>query len=428
MIQRIIRRMYDSPLLRHVAILTSGSVLAQCIPLLLMVVYARMFSAETFAILGLLQICIPMLIPLATAYFEWAIPSPRSHQQARLLASMALAVSIVLSIFVLIVIMLAGDGILAVLNAQAMKPWALAYAPIILFASLLSITSYWLIRMEKSVALSRCRLVLALASAAVSLALGYAGNDQGLLIGYVFGMGVAAAYAVVTARVYGFGLTPLHGRRVCSTAQRYRDYPIYGSFPSFMLGLAGQIPLILITKHYTLADAGHFAVARNILFSGVALISLCIGQVVLKHITNLKIARRPVWPEILRITSWLAAAAATLSISIYLIGPLFFRIYLGAEWQHSASMTRSLSIACFFWLIAPVLSFAVIAQQKIRWVALWQVSYGLATFPCLILLTPYSLMEFIEGYSIYETVAYAAYAALCLIILYRCDCPEAAKT
>lgn len=416
-----LRRVHDSSLLRHIATLTSGSVLAQCIPLLLMVVYARMFSAETFAIQGLLQTCIPIMIPLATAYFEWAIPNPRSHNQARLLASMALSISAALSVLAILIIMLAGDAILTTLNAHAIGLWVFAYAPIILFASLLSITSYWLIRMGKAGALSRCRLFLAVASAAISLAFGYAGNDQGLLIGYVFGMGIAAAYAVMSARAYGFGFAPLRRRQACSTAKRYRDYPIYGSFPSFMLGLAGQIPLMLITTYYTLADAGHFAVARNILFSGVALISLCIGQVVLKHITDLNNARRPVWPEILRITLWLTAAAAMLSSGIYLIGPLFFRVYLGAEWEDAAMMTRSLSFACFFWLIAPVLSFAVIAQQKIRWVALWQMVYGLVTLPCLLLLTHRPLMGFVAGYSLYETLAYAGYAILCLIILRRTD-------
>lgn len=418
MIDRLLRRAYHSALLRHVMVLTSGSVLAQCIPLLLMVVYARLYTPETFAILGLLQTCVPLMIPLATAYLEWAIPSPRRDSQARLLASMAMGMAGTASVAVLAFTLVCGPEILTAINAQPMGMWVQAYGPMVLFASLLSITNYWLVRKAQHGAQSRARIGLAVASAIPSVGLGYLGDQHGLLTGYVFGMGAGALYALLLARKHGLGWQPLNRTRVNATLKRYKNYPLFGSFPTFMVGLAGQIPLILVTRYYSLADAGHYAVARNILFSGVALIGLCIGQVVLKHIADLKTQRLPIWPEVKRITAWLALAAAALSLGIYLVGPAFFTLYLGAEWKDAADITRILAWASFFWLIAPPLSFAVIAQQKIRWVALWQVGYGLAA-PVLLLFTTGPFMEFVVAYSRFEMLAYAAYTALCLSVLYR---------
>ncbi len=412
----LFKQAYNSRFLRSATVLTAGSFAGLAIPLILLPVFTRIYSAELYGIQGILFVGMMALVPLATGYFDWAIPTPKKEKEARGLASLAAWLALAVSIVALNIIHFAKDSIIDLLRIPEIGAWIYAYPIIVFTVALANIANYWLLRTGAFGAQGGIKIVGALATAALAYGAHLLHIADGLLVGCVGGFIIAAIWGVAQMIRYGYTHTPPVWERV----KRYRHFPLYGSIPTALYNLAAQIPLLIITATYTLHTAGHYAVTRNILFVGVNLIALCVGQVLLKHIAELTHAKKRVWPYFIHLTGWLTAFGICLMVGVYVVGPWFFRIYLGAGWEDAASITRILAPATFFWLIGPTLSQAVIAVHKIKMVAMWQVMYGLAA-PALFLFTALPYEQFLMRYVAFEVIAYTLFALMMIRTMRRFD-------
>lgn len=427
MVTQLFRQAYRSKFMRNVTVLTTGSFLAQLIPLLMLPVFARMFTAEVFGIQGILQLGIVILVPLATGYYDWAIPTPRQQGHARGLATISITLAVILSILFGIIIALLRRPIIEILHIPEIGHWIFVYPVIVLATSLSSIANYWLLREGKFGLQSLNKVVLASSTALVTLIYGWKHVGDGLLIGFVAGLVITAIWGLMQAVRKGFYLTrdePIS--YFLRMVRQYGHFPMFGSIPTVINNTAAQLPMLIITANYSLAVAGHFTVTRGILVGGVLLFSTCIGQAILKHTADLAQNNKRVWPFFFKITLGLAAFSFCLMAGTYIIGPWFFRLYLGSGWEDSAEMTRMLAFCTFFWLMGPALSSAVIAVHRIKAVALWQVSYGLLQ-PLLLLFTHLPFHQFIWLVVAFESGAYALYTAIMIFTIWRFDQQQQAK-
>ncbi|MEJ0009717.1 MAG: oligosaccharide flippase family protein [Alphaproteobacteria bacterium] len=418
MVRKLVRQATRSPFIRNAAVLTAGSFAAQMIPLLMLPLFARMFAASTFGIQALLQAGMVLIVPLATGCYELAIPTPKEEGEARALATLAVRLTLAVSLLTLLVIALLRARIVALLHIPEIGGWVFAYPAIVLGTALTSVANYWLLRDGRYGLQSVNKLALAIATSVVTLGCGLLHWPGGLLVGFVAGILLAAAFSLMQARRRGLRLG--HPKHLGALAKRYGHYPFFGSIPTAINNIAMQLPLLIITATYSLSVAGHYAVARNTLAGGVALIALCIGQVVLKHVSVLVHDGRPVWPDFRRIALWLALFAACLTAGIYVVAPWFLRVYLGSAWADSATIMRTLAFTSFFWLMGPTLSLGVVAIQKIRVVAAWQVAYGVIELG-LFFFVHLPFGQFLWRVVAFEVVSYGLYTVLMIVTIYRYD-------
>lgn len=412
----LLKQAAQSPFLRSVTVLTTGSFIGLLIPLILLPVFTRIYSAELFGIQGILQAGMMILVPLATGYFDWAIPTPKQASDARALAALATLLTLLVSLLTLVIVFCIKDHLIAWLNIPEIGGWIFSYPLIALTVALANIANYWLLRAGKFGAQGTVKIVASVATAVLAYTAYLMEISDGLLVGFVGGFAVGALWGLVLMFRNGFHIV----MPSLALARRYRHFPLFGSIPTAIYNLACQLPLLIITATYSLHLAGHYAVMRNILFVGVSLMALCVGQVLLKHIAGLTHDKKPVWPYFLRIAGWLCVFGLALMASVYIVGPWFFQLYLGAGWEDAAEITRALAIATFFWLIGPTLAQAAVAVHKIRAVAAWQILYGLAA-PCLFLLADVPFETFLWRYVAFDVIAYSIYAVMMVITMHRYD-------
>lgn len=422
MIRRLWVNAFASPYLRGFGLLTGGTFLSQLIPLFMLGVYTRIFSAEAFGMLTLLQAAVPLFVPLATGYFDVAILLPKQAWRAKALVSFAIVIACGVTVFALLVLALIKQPFLAALNAEAMGNWVYAYPAVIFCSAILSIASYWLLRQRRYGLQSALKLVLTASTALITFFCGMLGSRDGLLIGMLCGLLLAAGWGTWVMARTGFPLTMRYVRvhHMKSLGRKYRNFPLYGSIPTAMSCLAQQFPLLIITATYSLAIASHYAVVRNILFAGVSLIALCIGQVFINYLMPRVHRNERIWPATRQLALAVSAIALCTSAAIYLIGPWFFPIFLGPGWEDTAHSTRTLAFATFFWMVAPTFSAVAVALERIRAVALWQGIYCL-TCPALLIARTLPFDTFIAWYTVFETAAYALYAAWMLYVIRKWD-------
>lgn len=416
-----VQNLIASPFLRNVSVLTLGTLIAQLIPFLVLPLYTRLFNPEIFALQALLQVGMLFFAPLATGYYEWAMPSARHPREARALATVSVVMAAALCLLATAILLLFHARIALAFHLEALGGWIYAY-PLIIFATAMSsVANYWLVRMGRFSRQATNRMVLTASVAIIALVLGGLGYRQGLLVGFVGGAVIGGVWAMAQAWHAGLRMEwKLPPRYFWQIFKTYREFPLFGSIPSAINNLAAQVPLLIITATYTLSIAGHYAVARALLSSGVGLISVAVGQVLLKQFSDRLHAGQPLWPYYRMVSLWVCATGLGLTLAVYAIGPWFFRTYLGAGWSDSAEIIRMLSLNLLFWLLGPAMAMAVVAIRKLRMIALWQLLYGTMAI-ALLLFRDLPFHDFMHRVVLVEAIAYALYFALMSWTVWRYD-------
>ncbi len=419
MIRRFVARAFASSFIRHATMLASGTVAANLITLVSLPLFSRLFSPEAFGLQALLIMGTMVLASLGTGYYEWAIPTPKTKKQARELATLALVLSIALSLVVALLLLIFGQHLLDALAIGSLQIWAYALPPLGLALACYNIGNYWLLRSGRMANLTQIRFILPVTNAIISFILGRMGYDTGLVTGFILGVFLSGVVSLWLAKRSGLIFDFTHPRtHYAALASKYSEFPFYGSLPSTAMLIAGQIPLLVITRAYALHEAGHYAVVRALLYSGTLMIATACAQVILKHIAEAKNAGDKVWPHFLRMLGLLSGVAAVIGAVLYLASPVFFNAYLGEAWAGSAGIAQLMAFAVPLWLLGIALASAPVALKRLRGVATWQFCYGIAA--CyLFTLTDLPFMELVTRVITFEIIAYALYIAVSVATVRR---------
>lgn len=421
MVKRYASMVYRSSFIRNATVLATGSFFAQAIPLLILPVLTRMFTPALFGIQALLQTGGSFITPIATGQYELAIATPRTARRAQAIATVGLLLTVAVTLVLLGMIALFRDRLLDWFDIDALGFWIYAYPLLVLTLSLINIANYWLLRQGKFLLQTINKMVMAFSTAIIALIMGLLHVPYGLLIGFMGGVSLGACWAMIQATDHRLRLVPHESadyyKRV---AKQYVQFPLFGGLPTAFNNFAAQIPLLIITAHYTLDVTGHYAVARNILYGGVHLIALCVGQVLLKHMAERVQNRQPIWGDYCKILAGLIAFGLCMMLGVYIVGPWFFGLYLGSGWSESAEITRILSFNVLAWFVAGTVAQAAIAIQKMKVVALWQVMYG--AMACgLILFADRPFHEFMWCIVVLEVTSYTLYLLMVTAVIWRFD-------
>ncbi len=416
MVHQLLKHAYHSTFLRNVTVLSGGSFIGLLIPLLLLPIFTRIYGAEIYGIQSLLLIGFIAIAPLATGYFEMAIPTPKTLGEARGLAQWAMLLALLFSVAALVLIHLSDETLIAWFRIPlAYGEWLYAFPLIVLSGALMNIANFWLLRAEKFILQGAVKIIAAASTAVLAYAAHYFHQVDGLLIGFLGGFMTGA----------GLGIWAMHRTKFYvaiprrALARRYQKFTLFGGIPTVCYTIATQLPLMYITTHYALSTAGHYGMIRGLLFAGVLVLATSIGQVLLNHITAL--ARREpekVWPYFCHVALSVTAGGVLLAFSMYALGPWFFELYLGKGWEDAATLARTLSPLLFFWLVGPTLAHAAIAVHALKPIGAWQIAYA-GVLLTLVLAAELSYHTFLARFIVIDAVMYGIYALSVIGIMWR---------
>ncbi|MGD8894316.1 MAG: oligosaccharide flippase family protein, partial [Desulfobacterales bacterium] len=113
----------QSRFLKSVAILASGTALAQAIPILASPVLTRLYTPENFGVLALFMAIVSSISPAVCGKYEVAMVLPRSNRQGMELLGITLWIAFGLSLLFLFVVIFFSKFLLSLLNAQNLSTW-----------------------------------------------------------------------------------------------------------------------------------------------------------------------------------------------------------------------------------------------------------------------------------------------------------------
>lgn len=338
-------------LLRSIAIVASGTALAQAITFLFMPLIARLYGPEAFGVQSVFMSFAGILTSIAALTLPMAIVLPQRDEEAYGLAKLSVGIALFVSIFTAIILYLFGEKILELTDSQVIADY-LFFLPPFMFLSALSATlAQWLIRKQKFRATAHLGALQALGLNSLKTAAGvFQPTALFLVLANTLGTLLQTLLYLLVLRGESWERAHLAATRVSITrlARAYSDFPLMRA-PQVLLNAAStSIPLILLSSSFGPTAAGLYSIAMSALGVPSTLIGNAVSQVFYPKFNCAVAAGHDGRNMLVRTTAAMALAGLPIFGVAAMVSPSLFRLVFGAEWEMAGEYARWLSLWLFF--------------------------------------------------------------------------------
>jgi O-antigen/teichoic acid export membrane protein len=340
-----LRRLLSADFTRGIAIIASGSALAQAIPVLLTPVLTRLYEPTEMGQLGLYTAFISFAASATTLGYSQAIVAGRKESHgADLVTISALLVAPISLLASLLLLALTSSG---GLGYGSLSSWtSLAMAISLVLTGLYFTLRAWMLRTAQFRTISSATVSQSVGRMATQIVLGLFGFGWGGLIsGEILGRAAGLRSMWSGSRAsYKSSASGLNIGALWRVATTYKKFPLL-TVPSALLNsLALVLPVPLITTYYGLGVAGQYSVAMRVLILPLSLIGASVGDVFYNRVAELSRSK----PELalslfLRVSGGLFAAGLIPLLLVSFAGDWLFAIVLGPSWELAGSIAAVLT-------------------------------------------------------------------------------------
>lgn len=373
-----------SGFLKNFSILLTGTAVAQAIPVLLQPLLRRLFTEDIFAVLAVYNSITSMLIVITTLRYEMAIVLPEKDRNAGALVILALLINFAVSTLFFLFIGLLPDTTSRWINwPEGHRLW-LYFVPISVFLFSSSQTlNYWLIRKKAFKASAKNRVSRRLAEGACQSVGGLMAWQGSLIGGDIAGRAVNLFVALKQSLKHQFSFSYFNLQSIKDVSYRYKDFPLFQTIPALLNTASLMLPVLFVNSFYTTNSTAQFDLCRQVLLLPLALITTAMSQVLLQKFTEQRHKKQPLIPGFLKLTIATSIFAVVTILFFRIAGEPVFAFLFGEQWRLAGSWAAILAPAFMIQFVVSPLSTMIIALEKIRIGALWQLLYFLAILSLL---------------------------------------------
>ena len=344
---------------RNVLTLTTGTTLANLIPIAVSPILSRLYSPADFGLFALYTGVAALLSVAATGRYEMAIVLPAEDEHAFELLGLSLLLAAGVAVVSLLVVAVFHSGLLAALHAPALTAWLwLLPLGVLLLGAAQALTN-WLNRKRAYRRIAESRIAQAVATAILAIVLARAGLGAGsLIVSAVLGQALAAA--LLAWRAWGdLRGSTLRWSRAGMEREgiRYRDFPRINAMHALFDNLTASGSLILLSHAFGAIVVGQYSMVMRVLSAPVTFVGSAISQVFYQRAADVQ-NRGGDLPglirALLRRTVWIALPCALL---LLFAAPVLFRLVFGAAWVPAGRYAQLLAPYTFFYFLAAPLAF-----------------------------------------------------------------------
>jgi len=409
--------------LRNFAVLGSGTLLAQAIPVLVSPVLTRIYSPEDFAMLALFTALVGTFTPIVCGKYEVALVTPKKRIYAEHLLGIAVYCAFAISIFLAVVFVIGGKSILAFLNAERLGIWIFSVPAALLFTGLFTAGNYWANRNKEYRLMSTARVIRAVLAALTGILSGLAGAAfAGLLAGFFAGLLAATLFifcqdrSLLNHRIWRWS------REKKMVLSRYRSYPLYNATSGLMDGITLSLPVFFISRYFPEAVVGYYALVFRVASAPIGFISASVSQINLKKVVDIVNSGQSPVKYLLTVAALLASIVSLPAMIIIVWGPGLFAILFGKQWAQSGEYARILMPAICVQFTASTLSSTMGATNNNRLGAIWKILAFISTGTMLLLVAPQGdVWVILYALTILNMILYTFYF---IMILYAAHKPR----
>jgi O-antigen/teichoic acid export membrane protein len=384
---------------RSVALVFSGTAVAQMIPLLGSLVIARLFVPAEFGIFMTWLGIAAVVGVFATCRFEMALalepdgPPRAAAAMATVLTTLGMVVGVVL-------VGAAAYALFSDRLSEMPRALILLFPAAFLALSGSQIWQAWAAAEGLFKALSTMRILQAATITGLQIGIGLvAPSATALAAAHVAGVaaGIAAMMIWLPPRRLEGGVATL--RRFWS---RYRKFPIFSLPADSVNTLAAQLPLIVVTARFSAEAAGFVALAFRTLGAPISLMGTAVLDVFKRRASTAWRDRGDCRAEYLQTFRVLAAGSLAASLVFVLAGEDLFAFAFGEDWRGAGEAAVILLPLFALRFVASPLSYTIYIAEKQQLDLMWQLALLCVTLATLFLPPDYgaTLLAYALGYSL----------------------------
>ncbi len=385
------RNILQSPFLKHVATLSSGTAIAQAIAIGLLPVLTRLYSPEDFGVLTLYISIASLFFIFGSLRYEVMIMLPRSHKSAAQLVRLVFFISIIASFISLLLVVFFRHQIATFFGNPEVAPWLFFLPVSLFFQANYQALRYWTMRLKKFGVVSQGMVIKTSTNFAAATAIKVADvpliTGGGLVVGAILSDIVNAAWLFFRCRKRDRVLFErVRKNRLANVAKRHGSMAATLTISHGIAVVNSRLPSFMISGFFGSAPLGFFGVAERIASAPSQLVASAIGDVYRQRASVL-------YRETGRFDQlMIKTLIMTFSLAIipYAIGiafaPDIFRIALGAEWEEAGRYASIIMVSGFFaFVITPIDKGAIIVNAK-RYIFIWHILRLVAKLLLLLIL------------------------------------------
>jgi len=404
-------------LFKNITILTSGTLVAQLIPILLQPVLRRLFVPEVFGNFAIYLSATGVIAIAVSFRYEMTIVLPKKDADAANLLVLAMMINIVISFLFCLVLLFWKEEAVRLLNLSPPYISWLYFIPlsVFLFAGYQAI-NYWLIRQKAYRRSSGNKILRRATEASVQVAGGLLHRSSAMVTGDISGNLVNLLAGLLQLKKTRFTLRYISLRRMRAMALRYREFPLYNLFPSFLNTAAALAPVFFIKHFFSDNVTGYFDLTRTVLAIPMALLTVSVSQVLYQKISERRNRGEGIRDQMLPLMKVLGVLAVAEVIVLFFFGKELFAFFFGKTWGVSGEYARILVFGFALKFIVSPLSVSLMALEKIRVWSLWQILYFIAICSLAAFKAP-DIDSFLIRYLIIDIFAYTVYAGIIFFVI-----------
>lgn len=331
--------------------LTSGTALSQVISAVGSIIIARLYTPADIGIWSLFVNTILILGPVISLRYEQAIVLPKKSDAATHLFFLGTAIALLLSIIITTTTFFFCDEIASYIGEPELVAWMWLAGPLLLATGLHQLCTFWFTR-HKLFGYTAVSLLIK-TSFILLLHVGFAMLfERGfgwLLAGTIFGNILAVFYViwqVMNSQPYP-AFTSISAKRLIDVLLEYRNFAIFNSPYSFLVGLTKKALFIILAAYASTTAVGYFTLAVAITQRPAGFITVSLRQVFYQKAS---VARNSEHFEyfttrLLQVIAWISIPFAIL---LFVHSEAIIVFLLGSEWEPAGAYVR--------WLLLPALA------------------------------------------------------------------------
>lgn len=411
---------FKGELIKNTAFLISGAGLSQLIPLLFSPILTRLYSPEDFGRLAIYMACCSIFSIVSTGLYEMSIMLPKSDRRAFNLLGFTCFLSFSVSFILIVLLFIFRNWYTPYLSDKFNFEYLIIVPLGIFFTGLFQALTYWLNRKKQYKIMNLTKVIQSCVTVLLSILLGYLGFSYfGMLIAFVLGS-LASIFPLIFIIIRRNRI--LNRQFMVIVAKQYFKYPKMMMPSSIMNTSATLMPVFLFNKFYSSKIVGSYSFATRILTAPVGIVSVAIGQIFFKKISEeVHEKNKKITSTFLGTLKILIILSTFLFLPFFVFGETFFSVLFGENWREAGKYVEILSIAVFVRFVVSPLSSVFHAIEMQKPLAFWQVLYFCTTFSVLIIFRNANFISILWIYIIHESVLYGIYLILMYYYILRYD-------
>ena len=339
--------------IKNILILFSGSSVALVIPFIVTPIIARFFSPEDFGLWGTYSAIVGLFAVIANGRYELALLLPKKESEAINMYFGSILISVFLSAFSLLLIIIFGKYISEILNVPELYKWLYLIPFVIIILAIQQASNYWLNRKKSFKVLSVGRVIQSSTIASGNLIIGLQYYfSGGLIVSTIIGQLLLSIFYFKKVKIKQY-LKYVSLAEIKYVLYKYREYPFKSGVGIFLNIVKEQAPIFLLAFYFDNVVVGFYTLVIRLFGVPLALVAGSIGQVYYQKSNELFKNNKPVLPLFVKTTSRLVLFLIIPVIVIMIWGEQIFPIIFGDEWAEAG---RILVIFSVYYAIRLVVS------------------------------------------------------------------------